>query len=139
MARSFCDATLLAYPVLPLQTDLMTVIYSGSPALRTSGFSSLKLKKKNLEVIFSRVEDRVPPVSLDDGRSLLTSGLQDFDKSTLLCSSKGLTFVHLFLDPTNVDPRCSDPTDQICTSPLCFLWSLGIDLTVIGYSGLVIQ
>jgi hypothetical protein len=81
----------------------------------------------------------VPPVSLDDGWSLLTSGLWDFDKSSLLCSSKGLTFVHLFMDPTTVDPRCSDPMDQICTSPLCFLWSLDIDLMVIGYSGLVIQ
>jgi hypothetical protein len=74
----------------------------------------------------------VPPVSLDDGRSLLTSGLWDFDKSSLLRSSKGLTFMHLFLDPTTVDPRCSDPMDQICTSPLCFLWSLGIDLTSSG-------
>jgi hypothetical protein len=74
----------------------------------------------------------VPPVSLDDGWSLLTSGLWDFDKSALLRSSKGLTFVHLFLDPTTVDPRCSDPMDQICTSPLRFLWSLGVDLTSSG-------
>jgi hypothetical protein len=110
----FYDASLLAYLVLPLQIDLTIFIYSGSPALRTSGFSSLKLKKKILEVIFSGVEDRVPPVSLDDGWSLLTSGLWDFD-------------------------RCSDPMDQICTSPLRFLWSLGTDLTIIGYLGLVIQ
>jgi hypothetical protein len=69
------------------------------------------------EVIHSGVVDRAPPVSLDDGRSLLTSGLRDFDKSALLRSSKGLTFMHLSLDPTTVDPRCSDPMDQICTSP----------------------
>jgi hypothetical protein len=57
------------------------------------------------EVIRTGVVDRAPPVSLDDGWSLLTSGLWDFDKSTLLRSSKGLTFVHLSLDPTTVDPH----------------------------------
>jgi hypothetical protein len=31
MAQSLCDVALLAYPVLPLQIDLMIVIYSGSP------------------------------------------------------------------------------------------------------------
>jgi hypothetical protein len=68
--------------------------------------------------------------------------LRDFETLTSLLSyahPKVLTFVHLFLDPTTLDPRCSDPIDQICTSPLRFLWSLGTDLMVIGYSGLVIQ
>ena len=85
---------------------------------------------KILEVIFSRVEDHMPPVSLDDGWPLLTSRLQDFDNSSLLRSSKGLTFMHLFLDPTIVDPRCSNLMNRICTYPLHFLWSLGVDLTV---------
>jgi hypothetical protein len=35
--------------------------------------------------------------------------LQDFDKSALLRLSKVLTFMNLSLDPTNVDPRHSDP------------------------------
>jgi hypothetical protein len=42
--RYFCDVDLLAYLVLPLKTDLTVVVYSGSPALHTLGFSSLKLK-----------------------------------------------------------------------------------------------
>jgi hypothetical protein len=65
-------------------------------------------------------------VLMMDGPCLLL----DFNKSTLLRSSKGLTFVHLSLDPTTVDPWHSDPTDQICTSPLLFLWSLDADLTI---------
>jgi hypothetical protein len=81
----------------------------------------------------------MPPVSIDDGQSLLTSRLWYSDNSSLLRSSKGLSFVHLFLDPTIVDPRHSDPMAQICTSPLCFLWSLDVDLMVIQYSELVIQ
>jgi hypothetical protein len=75
----------------------------------------------------------VPPVSLDVEWSLVTSRLWYFDNSALLRLSKGLTFMHLFLDPMTVDPRHSDPADNICTSPMCFLWSLGIDLTIIGY------
>jgi hypothetical protein len=51
----------------------------------------------------------------------------------------GLILFAVILDLTAVGPRCSDPTDQICTSPLRFLWSLDSDLTDIGYSGLVIQ
>ena len=45
----------------------------------------------------------------------------------------------VILDPTVVGPRCSDPTDHICTSPLRFLWSLDSDPTDVGYLGLVIQ
>jgi hypothetical protein len=51
----------------------------------------------------------------------------------------GLILFTVILDPMVVGPRRSDPMDQICTSPLCFLWSLDSDLTDIGYSGLVIQ
>jgi hypothetical protein len=82
----------------------MDEVHSGSPTLWTSRISDLKLKI--LEVIFYGVVDRVPPVSLDNGKSFLTSGLRDFDKSTLLCSSNVLTFMHLFMDPTTVDSRC---------------------------------
>jgi hypothetical protein len=42
--------------------------------------------------------------------------------------------MHLSLDPMVVDPRCSDPMDHICTSPLRFLWSLDVDLMVIAFS-----
>jgi len=51
----------------------------------------------------------------------------------------GLILFVVILDLTFFGPRLSDPMDQIYTSPLRFLWSLGADLTVIGYSGLVIQ
>jgi hypothetical protein len=51
----------------------------------------------------------------------------------------GLILFAVILDPTIVGPRHSDPTNQICTSPLRFLRSLDSDLTNIGYSGLVIQ
>jgi hypothetical protein len=42
--------------------------------------------------------------------------------------------MHLSLDPMVVDPWCLDPTDHICTSPLCFLWSLDVDITIITFS-----
>jgi hypothetical protein len=45
--------------------------------------------------------------------------LRDFDKSTLLCTH-GLSLVQLPLDPTYAGPLRSDPTDGICSSPLCF-------------------
>jgi hypothetical protein len=41
-----------------------------------------------------------------------------------------LRLVHLHLDPMIVDPLRSDPMDGICSSPLRFLCSLDVDLTV---------
>jgi hypothetical protein len=38
--------------------------------------------------------------------------------------------VHLPSDPTVVGPLCLDLMDGICSSPLCFLRSLDVDLTV---------
>jgi hypothetical protein len=42
MARSFCDATLLAYPILPLEIDLMVDKTSYSIDLKSQTFLSEK-------------------------------------------------------------------------------------------------
>jgi hypothetical protein len=46
------------------------------------------------------------------------------------CVYTMLRLMHLHLDPTIVDPLCSDPTNGIYSSPLCFLCSLDTDLMV---------
>jgi hypothetical protein len=56
----------------------------------------------------------------------MVSELQDFAKSSLLCTLRELNLVHLPLDPTVVGPSCSDLTAQICSSPVCSLGCLDV-------------
>jgi hypothetical protein len=65
-----------------------------------------------LECFCFKVMDLAPPVPLDDGWSLITSGLQDFIKSTLLYTQR-VNARALYLDPMIVGPSHSDPTDGI--------------------------
>jgi hypothetical protein len=105
-----------------LPVDMTASIRFGS-----LGFNSYALVAPG--VLSPENSDISPPIALDDGRSLFTLGLRHFNKSALLCT-QGLSLVHLLLDPTIAGPLQSDPTDWVCSSPLCFLRSLDIDLTV---------
>jgi hypothetical protein len=59
----------------------------------------------------------MPPIPLEDGLFLFSSGLRDFDESTLLCTFKGLKVHALYLDMTDVDPSHSDPMVRIFSPP----------------------
>jgi len=63
-----------------LPFDLKASIRFGSSGLRC--FNSCELGSP--EVIPPKNSDLAPPISFDDGRSLIASGIQDFDKSDLL-------------------------------------------------------
>jgi hypothetical protein len=67
--------------------------------------------------------------SLDNERSQTTSGLWDFGKSTLLRVRSTKDRKPCF-DQVTIGPLCFDSTDGICSSPMCFLCSLDIDLMV---------
>jgi hypothetical protein len=108
-----------------ISLDLTTSIHFGS-----SGFISFNSCALVPPRVLSPENSYLsPPIALDDGWSLFTSGLQDFENSTLLCT-QGLSLVHLTLDPTVVGPPCLDITDWVCSSPICFLHSLDVDRTI---------
>jgi hypothetical protein len=70
------------------------------------------LDNKRPKCFHSVVVDLAPPVLLDDEQSLITSGLRDFGKFSLLCTQR-VKARSLYLDHMTVDPLCSDPTTGI--------------------------
>jgi hypothetical protein len=74
----------------------MTWIYFG---LRLFGDFTFSLSTKLPKCSHSRVVDLTPPVPLDDGWSLTSSGLWDFD-NPYPCALKGIKVHALYLDQT---------------------------------------
>jgi hypothetical protein len=108
-----------------LTLDLTTSIFFRSLGFKS--FNSCALVPPG--VISPKKSDLSPPVALDDGRSLFTSKIWDFDESTLLHTQE-LSLVYLPSDPLVVGPLCSNLMVWVCSSPLHFLRSLGVDRTI---------